>query len=74
MHIHTVEMNYDHRMKQAIVRLLKDWNMTTVDFGSNEELMQFLEIHANELGAIVVQDMIEFSDSWKDDIHSETFR
>ena len=59
MHIHTIEMNYDHRITRVIAKLIADFEAT---INNGDELEQFLWDNATEFGKAVVEDMSVFDD------------
>ena len=59
MHIHTVEEDYEYRMKNIVQKLVKDYELEEL---SAEELQDKLwSEYAKEFAHAVLQDMSDFS-------------
>lgn len=60
MHIHTVEENYDYRMKNLVKKFVKDYGLEKLN---SEELQDKIwSEYAEEFAHTVLQDMTDFSD------------
>ena len=57
MHIHTIEENYDYRMKRIIERFVQDYEIEERDPTALEDTI-WTE-YAEEFGRMVLEDMIE---------------
>lgn len=59
MHIHTIEENYDYRMKRLIKKFVKDYELENLNA---EELQNKLwDDYSKEFARVVLEDMQEFS-------------
>lgn len=59
MHIHTVEENYDYRMKNLVKKFVKDYGLEKLN---PEELQdKICSEYAEEFAHAVLQDMTDFS-------------
>jgi hypothetical protein len=59
MHIHTVEENYDYRMKNLVKKFVKDYGLEKLN---SEELQDKIwSEYAEEFAHTVLQDMTDFS-------------
>ena len=59
MHIHTIEENYDYRMKRLIKKFVKDYELENLNA---EELQDKLwNEYSKEFAQAVLEDMQEFS-------------
>ena len=59
MHVHTIEENYDYRMKRLIKKFVKDYELENLNA---EELQNKLwEDDSKEFARVVLEDMQEFS-------------
>ena len=59
MHIHTIEENYDYRMKRLIKKFVKDYELENLNA---EELQDKLwDDYSKEFARVVLEDMQEFS-------------
>ena len=59
MHIHTIEENYDYRMKRLIKKFVKDYELENLNA---EELQDKLwDDYSKEFARAVLEDMQEFS-------------
>ena len=59
MHIHTVEENYDYRMKNLVKKFVKDYGPEKLN---SEELQDKIwSEYAEEFAHTVLQDMTDFS-------------
>ena len=59
MHIHTIEEDYEYRMKNIVQKLVKDYELEGL---SAEELQdKLLSEYAKEFAHAVLQDMSDFS-------------
>lgn len=59
MHIHTIEEDYEYRMKNIIKVLVKDYGLNEL----NSEVLQYKiwTDYAKEFAHAVLQDMVDFS-------------
>lgn len=59
MHVHTIEENYDYRMKRLIKKFVKDYELENLNA---EELQDKLwNEYSKEFAQAVLEDMQEFS-------------
>ena len=60
MHIHTVEEDYEYRMKNIMKKFVKDYGLESID---NPETLQdkLWSEYAKEFAHAVLQDMTDFS-------------
>mgnify|MGYP000171782521 CR=1 FL=1 len=59
MHVHTIEENYDYRMKRLIKKFVKDYELENLNA---EELQNKLwDDYSKEFARVVLEDMQEFS-------------
>lgn len=59
MHIHTIEEDYEYRMKNIIKVLVKDYGLNELN---SEELQYKIQTdYAKEFAHAVLQDMVDFS-------------
>lgn len=59
MHVHTIEENYDYRMKRLIKKFVKDYELENL---SAEELQDKLwNEYSKEFAQAMLEDMQEFS-------------
>lgn len=59
MHIHTIEEDYEYRMKEVMKKFVKDYELQDL---SSEELQDSLwSEYAKEFGRAVLEDMSNFS-------------
>lgn len=59
MHIHTIEEDYEYRMKNIIKVLVKDYGLNELN---SEELQYKISTdYAKEFAHAVLQDMVDFS-------------
>ena len=59
MHIHTIEENYDYRMKNVMQKFVEDYSLEELDA---EELQDKIwSEYAAEFGRVVMEDMNEWS-------------
>lgn len=70
MHIHTIEENFDYRMKLIVKDLLEQMEETVTD---GQGLYDFLRKNPKELGRAVLDDMFEFQheDTWLQEIEED---
>jgi hypothetical protein len=61
MHIHTVEENYDYRMKNIVEKFLEDYPEDFEDLSPMEVYEKLWDDYAKEFGRAVLDDMIDFA-------------
>lgn len=59
MHIHTIEENYDYRMKRLVERFVQDYDIEEKDPTELQDKI-WME-YAEEFGRKVLEDMIEYA-------------
>lgn len=59
MHIHTIEENYDYRMKRLVERFVQDYEIEEKDPTELQDKI-WME-YAEEFGRKVLEDMIEYA-------------
>lgn len=57
MHIHTIEDDYDYRMRQIVKEFIEDYNLQ--DY-SPEELQNYLWTRSLQFGHAVLEDMYNY--------------
>lgn len=62
MRVHTIEMNYEYQMVQAMKQLLDREEKKIDDFECPDDLMSFLWDEKAEFGRIIVEHMGEWAD------------
>jgi len=70
MQIHTIEMNYDYRIKEITKRLIDRQEKKISDFKNGNQLFDFIWNNRENLGELLYDDMVQFmaEDEWLDEI------
>ena len=59
MHIHTMDENYDYRMKRLVEKFVQDYEIEEREPTALEDIIW--KEYAEEFGRMVLEDMIEYA-------------
>ena len=64
MHIHTMDENYDYRMRRLVEKFVQDYEIEEREPTALEDIIW--KEYAEEFGRMVLEDMIEYAEARED--------